>query len=104
LIYEISLEDLLREVGSPLLRGNGASEGGNNLSFHVTVPLVGTELGVDTFVPEVRVSTPLPQRVSIFYDFFTLKFSPVKFVQNKCVHDFFHITSLKFVTPNLKYR
>ena len=54
---------------------------------------------------------PLPQRVSIFYDFFTLKFSPVKFVQplggvvqNKCVYDFFHITSLKFVTPNLKYR
>ena len=39
---------------------------------------------------------PLPQRVSIFYDFFTLKFSPVKFVQplggvvqNKCVCDFF---------------
>jgi hypothetical protein len=24
---------------------------------------------------------PLPQVVSIFYDFFTLKFSPVKFVQ-----------------------
>jgi len=39
---------------------------------------------------------PLPERVSIFYDFFTLKFSPVKFVQplrgvvqNKCVYDFF---------------
>jgi hypothetical protein len=57
LIYEISLEDLLRAVESPLLRGNGASEGGNNLSFHVTVPLAGTELGVGTFVPEVRVST-----------------------------------------------
>ena len=24
---------------------------------------------------------PLPQMVSIFYDFFTLKFSPVKFVR-----------------------
>ena len=28
-----------------------------------------------------RGGVPLPQRVSIFYDFFTLKFSPVKFVQ-----------------------
>ncbi len=44
---------------------------------------------------------PLPQRVSIFYDFFTLKFSPVKFVQPlggvvqiKCVYDFFTHTSL----------
>jgi len=42
---------------------------------------------------------PLPQRVSIFYDFFTLKFSPVKFVQplggvvqNKCVYDSFTLT------------
>ena len=54
---------------------------------------------------------PLPQRVSIFYDFFTLKFSPVKFVQPlggvvqiKCVYDFFTHNLAKFVTPTLKYR
>ena len=44
-------------VAAPLVRGNVAREGGNNLSLHITFPLAGTELGFGTLVPEDCVST-----------------------------------------------
>ncbi len=47
----------MRAVRAQLVRGNGAREGGNNLSLHVAFPLAGTELGFGTLVPGDCVST-----------------------------------------------
>ena len=57
LIYELSLEGLFRTVFELSVRGKGVREGGNKVFLHVTLLLVGTELGIGTLVPGVLVST-----------------------------------------------
>ena len=58
MIYEVRLEDLFRAVLISLVRGNGAREGGNKVSLHVTLLLAWMELGIGTLVlPGVLVST-----------------------------------------------